>query len=107
MLDYASAPNGIGEAYRRYIEHQIPLGSFGMALLRNNLRETLRCADDVNTCLLVEHVNWLYNEFPCDAWGSDTNVDKWLKKPKPSSLIVSNLIGEAEAATGSEDNDVI
>lgn len=79
MLNYETYPNQnmIG-GLKRYIENRIPPGSFLLAVLSNDLREACGRADDNNRRLIFETVAWLYNEFPCNAWGSKEAVHDWL-----------------------------
>lgn len=80
MLDYRRAPVGyMVEGLRNYFEHGVVTGSFLSALLCNDLKETVACADSMNRDYLVEWVHWLYNEAPAGSWGSREAVQEWSK----------------------------
>lgn len=63
-----------------YLLHHIQPGSFMTAVLSNNLRESVACADEINSRLLKEWVMFMYNELPADSWGSPEKVNNWLSK---------------------------
>ena len=71
-------PKYTREALERYVQHQIPPGSFLIAVLSNDLKESFRCADDVNIANIFAIVKYIYNEVPMSAWGSRENVRYWL-----------------------------
>ena len=77
-IDYDSAPNNFGPSWKMYVENKIPPGSFVMALLENDLLDAVSRADDTNIGLIVQHVNWLYNNMPTTMWGSREKVDAHL-----------------------------
>lgn len=79
-IDYDAAPNGSGEAFKRYIEDRCPMGSFLNAVLENDLTQACSRADHINKHLIWEYVNWLYNNAPADCWGSIERVQYWLAK---------------------------
>jgi hypothetical protein len=62
----------------RYIEHRIEPGSFVRAVLCNNLREAMACADHINRRRVFEWTSWLYNNAPRDCWGNEIKVSAWL-----------------------------
>jgi hypothetical protein len=76
-INYESAPNNFGDSWQRYVEHGIPPGSFGEALLCNRLREAFGCADHININLIPQHVQWLWDNLPFEAWGSDEAFQAW------------------------------
>lgn len=80
MIDYPGAPNGFGGTWQRYVEHGISPGSFGTALLQNNLSDAIRRADSTNINLIVRHVKWLWINLPYEAWGSEKAVEKWVER---------------------------
>jgi hypothetical protein len=63
----------------RYLDQHIKPGSFLSAVLCNDLRESLACADDENTDSLQAIVAYLYNEVPSAAWGSPEKFQAWLE----------------------------
>jgi hypothetical protein len=63
----------------RYLNDHIRPGSFLSAVLGNDLREAMGCADDENTASLQAIVAYLYNEAPFGSWGSPENFTAWLE----------------------------
>lgn len=70
------------ESALSYLRHRHELGSFGMAVLSNDLRGALGRADLVNRGRIFEIVVWLHNNFPAHAWGSRERVDAYLAGPE-------------------------
>lgn len=54
------------------------IGSFLLALLSNDLKETFARADDTNAAAIPNYVRFLYNQAPCGSWGSPERVKDWL-----------------------------
>ena len=80
-IPYHTVPVAYMESgLRRYFEERQDVGDFLTALLCNNLRETLACADDENAQRIPEWVRWLYNHAPAGSWGSRENYKAWLAK---------------------------
>lgn len=77
-IDYSELPTHMQEGFKRYIEQRVPMGSFGMAVLSNNLREALGRADAVNRRRLFDIVAWLWQYAPANCWGSPEVVRAWL-----------------------------
>jgi hypothetical protein len=76
IIGYQSAPNGFGDVWQRYLEHGLPPGSFGRALLCNDLTAAVLRADPNNKRLLGQHVEWLWNHFPLESWGNEAKYNK-------------------------------
>jgi hypothetical protein len=64
----------------RYVNQRVPTGSFLKAVLENNLKETVLCADEENTLAIHEIVRYCYVELPSICWGSPEKVQKWLER---------------------------
>lgn len=79
---YTGLPSHMRRGFRAYIEGHHPMGHFGMAILRNDLREACRRADQMNRLLLVHIVTWLWSEAPANCWGSPEAVQSWTARPK-------------------------
>jgi hypothetical protein len=62
----------------RYIEHGILPGSFLQAVLRNDFREVVSRADDLNLQNLRAYRVHLYNEAPGACYGSPEKVAAWV-----------------------------
>jgi hypothetical protein len=65
-------------AYQRYIENGILPGSFGLAILSNDLKKAVGTADVENREHIASTVRWFFNYAPYHCWGSDEAVDFWL-----------------------------
>ena len=64
----------------RYIEQGILPGSFLQAVLRNDFREAVTHADDLNLLNLRAYSVYLYNEAPGVCYGSPEKVAAWVAK---------------------------
>lgn len=79
MIDYSTAPNNFGDTWQYYMERGISPGSFGEALLCNDLVDAVHRADWINKDLIPQHVMWLWDNLPYEAWGSKEAYEKWTK----------------------------
>lgn len=70
-------PDYMMDGLRAYIEHGIEPGSFLSAVISNDLREAISCADDTNIRNLPAYVAYLYNEAPSPCWGSAEKMQAW------------------------------
>lgn len=77
--DYSKLPEHMRDGFQRYVEHHIPLGSFGHAVVCNDLFRACAKADDVNRYRLFDIVSWLYSEAPSPCWGNPEKVMAWLE----------------------------
>lgn len=73
IVPFHTAPNNLGPSWQRYIERGTPVGGFAKALLCNDLTEAVLRSDKINESLIVDHVRWLWEHFPYDAWRSEAN----------------------------------
>ena len=80
MNDYSKIPAHMRESVRLYVEHRVKPGSFLMAVLENNFKETVICADETNLCYLQEWAEFLRWEIPSACQGSPEKVKAWLGK---------------------------
>lgn len=78
MLNYDTLPSDVVDTVRGYIEHGRQPGGFMLALLSNDLKETMKRADDRNRRRVFELVAWFYNEAPAGCQGSPEKVQIWL-----------------------------
>jgi len=78
----SNIPQHFIEAFARYVDHHIKPGSFLTACLQNDLREAFGQADIHSRYMLFDIVSYMYNEIPCQCWGSKEAVTEWLKKRK-------------------------
>ena len=63
----------------RYIENHCLPGSFLMAVLSNDLKESFARADKENREDLFEIVSYCHNHIPLNCWGSPEKVGEWLE----------------------------
>jgi hypothetical protein len=68
------------EAFQRYFDYGFEPGSFGMAVLCNDLTGAVLRADHWNKQMLPGTVQWLVNNAPHGSWGSPEIVRDWLSK---------------------------
>ena len=80
MNDYSKIPAHMREGVRLYVEHRVKPGSFLMAVLENNFKETVGRADETNLCYLQEWAEFLRWEIPSACQGSPEKVQAWLGK---------------------------
>jgi hypothetical protein len=67
----------VKEALQRWIEFGILPGSFLLAVLENDLVESLGRADSYNRATLFQICQYVYHCLPTEAWGSPEKVQKW------------------------------
>jgi hypothetical protein len=67
------------EMLERYVNDRSEPGSFGMAILTNNLSAAFRCADHFNLEHMKEIVHCLIWNLPAICWGSEEKVINWLE----------------------------
>ena len=85
-IPYETVPvEYMADTMRNYFEHGIPPGSFGSALLSNDLRETFACADDTNAQNIRQWLMWLYSNAPGGSWGSVQTFKSWLAKRREAA----------------------
>jgi hypothetical protein len=77
-----SIPDHMMGAIRRYIDERIHPGDFLTAVISNDLREAVGCADDTNIRALPAYVAYFYNEAPSRCWGSPEKMRAWLEGDK-------------------------
>lgn len=79
MMDdpHSFVPHHMREGFRLWIENGILPGSFGTAILENNLSNAIGKADHINEQHIKSIVSWVYNYAPSDCWGSIEKVKKW------------------------------
>ena len=77
-MAFYGLPDYMANGMFLYLVHRIEPGSFTTALLSNNLRESVACADKNNARCLKEWVQFMYCELPSGSWGSPQQVQAWL-----------------------------
>ena len=83
MTDYSRLPEHCREGMKRYIEHGIIPGDFLQAVICNKLVESFAIADDTNIKRLFDYTDFLYNEVPTSAWGSEKKMLEWANGFQP------------------------
>jgi len=63
---------------QRYLTHGVQPGGAMVALLSDELFETVARSDTGRLSELADIVRFVYNEFPLRAWGSRQKVDAWI-----------------------------
>ena len=78
--DYQFCPNHIRESLDRYVNERMQPGGFLLAMLSNDLRETIGRADENNLRVLPHIFSYVYNRMPSNCWGTPEKVALWLKR---------------------------
>lgn len=75
---YPGVPEHTRGAIERYVFDRLEPGGFLTAVLCNNLMGAVGRADSENILALKDICQFIYNEVPSVAWGSEKNIAKWL-----------------------------
>lgn len=75
--DFTYIPGHMRDSFIMWIERGIYPGSFGTAVLENDLKQAFGSADSTNAHCLGSIVAWFYNYAPSQCWGSVENVKNW------------------------------
>jgi hypothetical protein len=78
ITDWQLIPEHMIGGLRRYIEDGIPPGSFLRAVLCNDLRRAVECADSANIHRLPDYIRFLYAHAPVGSWGSTDDYVEWI-----------------------------
>jgi len=68
-----------------YIDHGCEPGSFLTAIICNDLKHSVMCADHENLNNIPAYVSYFYNEVPGPAWGSIENMKSWMESKREKS----------------------
>lgn len=79
-IDYSLLPEHIQGGMKRYIERGIIPGDFLQAVIKNNLKESFFCADDVNAKRMRDIILFMHNEAPSQCWGDKAKLQAWARK---------------------------
>jgi hypothetical protein len=71
-------PEHMIDGVRHYIENGIEPGSFLSAVLQNDLRQAVECADEININRLPDYIRFFYNHAPYGSWGSVEAFNAWI-----------------------------
>ena len=72
-------PDRMLDGIKRYVEDGIIPGSFLRAIIENDLRNAVGCADDENLVNIPAYVSYFYNETPGACWGSKEKMKRWVE----------------------------
>lgn len=76
---FTFVPHHMRDGFKRWIEEGLYPGSFGTAIINNDLTTACGKADHVNAQHITSIVAWFYNHAPSDCWGSHEKVLAWYK----------------------------
>lgn len=79
MIDYSILPDHMRDGARMYIEDGIEPGGFLFSVLANDFKGAVGRADRINRNCLFAWAEWVYNEVPHQAQGSEEKVLLWIK----------------------------
>jgi hypothetical protein len=97
---YRLAPVHILDAIHSYATSRRRPGGFVLAVLRNDLREVFRAADQPSLRGLGDVLRYLHQEVPSSCWGSAATVEAWLNNAPGHAQMDAELdLIEAERAT--------
>ena len=72
-------PERMRDGLLRYVQDRVLPGGFLQAVIRNDLKNALGTADKENMANLPAYVNYFYNHAPASCWGSQKEMDEWVK----------------------------
>lgn len=75
---HCGLPEPMWGGMQRYLSHGVEPGIFLTAVISNDLKESVRRADEENKRLLAAYVTFLYNYVPSIAWGSPEKYEQWV-----------------------------
>ncbi len=78
--EFSFVPEHMREGYKLWIERGISPGSFGWALITNDLKEVFGRADHVNKQHIGSTIVWFYNFAPSGCWGSIEKAMSWKER---------------------------
>lgn len=80
--NYDLLPVGLRDGMRRYLEDGTRPGAFLSSCLQNNFINAVCRADTVNRFFLREIAEFMWNEMPATAWGSNEKFENWMIQKK-------------------------
>lgn len=75
--EFSFVPHHMRDGYKLWIEHGIAPGSFGWAMITNDLTGAFGKADHVNKEHIGSTIAWFYNFAPSNCWGSVEKAHSW------------------------------
>lgn len=91
-----------------YVEYGRTPGDFLCSLLKNDLFNAVRTADDQNIKLLKAYIGMFYNSLPSDCYGTREKFTRWVSLGGKNGIIKINAIKINKRVSHSDDTlDVI
>jgi hypothetical protein len=79
-VDWGDVPERMRPGIVRYVEHGTPPGNFLQAILKNDLVDAARRADDENAEILPSYALLMLRSLPAACWGSRADYDAWIAR---------------------------
>ena len=70
----------MADGMRDYVMRGLQPGSFGTALLSNDLAGAVGSADFYNRDLIPQWVEWMVSRLPAGCWGTPAKVRAWCER---------------------------
>ena len=100
---YPTAPVHLLDAIAAYVNNRTPVGGFLTAVLENNLREAMGCADQSSRHGLFDIVMYCHWEIPSVCWGSPAKVEAWLTYNETTKAQENERFGEGGVNDAEEE----
>ena len=78
-IDYYQLPEHMQDGLRDYVNLGVHPGRFLGLILCNDFVRAAGHADDINKHALMDYARILYCDLPAACWGSQENIDVWMK----------------------------
>jgi hypothetical protein len=85
-IDYSRLPEHMRDGFMRWIEYGIEPGSFGMAIICNDLFEAFGRADSTNIARMKDIIQFFYNDAPSGCFGSRTKAAAWMQARRMAQM---------------------
>lgn len=86
---HSYVPEHMRSGFKLWIEKGIEPGSFGMAVITNDLKGAFGRADHINKNHIGSIVAWFYNFAPSSCWGSVEKAHNWSMRFKEERKAVN------------------
>lgn len=78
-MEAFNIPHHMRGGFERYVMNGISPGSFGYAVLTNDLTGAFGKADLTNQAAMLNYARFLINGLPAICWKTDEKVQDWMK----------------------------
>lgn len=85
-FDGYNVPAHTQQALTDYIEKGYEPGGFLFSVLCNDLFAAVGSADSSNMAALKEIILWVYNCAPCECWGGEAKVMRYIAKQRAETV---------------------